>query len=164
MKKRLNIILAGILLTAAVMLAGGFCIQDISGEIESINSSHAKHYSKKSTQISKVSNEVCNVASNTFDGVGLSSGYGVKQANALVRFMAAAHPEQNRTSSLPCCEEDSRLTLVSASQSFELGKQVLLPTSLLVKISPSTYFISLYTAPKISSPELLAIKKTVLRI
>ena len=164
MKKRINKIIAGILLTATLMLANGFCIHGLSVKHEFNVASPTVSYRGYQAVENTTIKAVCLNIDDKRELICVSSEYGVKQANALVKHAVAAHTEHDQASALPCCEDDGHPTIAAVSRFWEFGKYIPLIILPIEKITSLSFIVSFYKAPRISPPELLAVKKTVLRI
>jgi len=83
----------------------------------------------------------------------------------LMKGMTTPAPlSDHRNSLLPCCVDGGHPSVITLSQSFELGKFILILNPITENFSPINIETPVYQAPNISPPELLAIEKTILRL
>lgn len=153
-------------LTAAILqLAGGFCFQNLSNPPVKVARAATGGSDLASGEMMIGEMSACSEKnSNNYTDIQ-AGGYLNKYVNGLMKEMTAPAPlAGHRNSLLPCCVNGGHPNVITISQSLELGKLILI----LSPVPENSLSISIetpvYQAPNISPPELLAIKKTILRL
>lgn len=162
---------AAFVLTAAILqLAGGFCFQNLFNlpvKVARAATGGSEMAGGEMANGEMMIGEMgaCSEKNDNNYTDKQAGGYLNKYANGLMKEMTTPAPlAGHRNSLLPCCVDGGHPSVITLSQSFELGKFILILNPITENFSPINIETPVYQAPNIPPPELLAIRKTILRL
>ncbi len=165
MKKYFIKTAAFVLTIAILQMAGGFCFQNLSNPPVKVARAATDGSELASGEMTIGDMGACSEKNGNNYTDKQAGGYLNKYANGLMKGMTTPAPlSDHRNSLLPCCVDGGHPSVITLSQSFELGKFILILNPITENFSPINIETPVYQAPNISPPELLAIEKTILRL
>lgn len=165
MKKYFIKTAAFVLTVAILQLAGGFCFQNLSNPLVKVARATMGGNEMAGGEMMIGEMGACGEKNDNNYTNKQAGGYLNKYANGLIKEMTTSAPlAGHRNSLLPCCVDGGHPNVITLSQSFELEKFIPTLNPITENFLPISIETPVYHAPNISPPELLAIKKIVLRL